>query len=58
MGTPKSRYFLKNQIENLKLKSTTAEMKNLLQGFKNRTEQAEELINKSEDRSIEINMSE
>ena len=58
MGTPKSRYFLKNQIENLKLKSTTAEMKNLLQGFKSRTEQAEELINKSEDRSIEINMSE
>ena len=33
-------------------------MKNLLQGFKSRTEQAEELINKSEDRSIEINMSE
>lgn len=37
----------RNQIEILKLKSTTPEMKNWLEGFNNRFEQAEESVKES-----------
>lgn len=46
--------FKRNQKEILKLKSTVTEMKNLLEGFEGRYEQAEERIYKFEYRRMEI----
>ena len=43
-----------NQIEILELKSTIGEMKNSLEGFNSRFEQAGERISKLADRSNEI----
>lgn len=45
-----------NQKEIMELKSIIIEMNNPLQGFKGRVEQAEERMNKPEDRTMKINI--
>jgi len=54
----KAKEKCKYQTEVIKLKNTITELKNILEGFKSRPDEAEELISDLKDRAVELTQTE